>query len=334
MINCINIVKRIGRFFIKLQQQNDDCLSQKILLVDSPQVWLGHLNSAIIRTKKIFPNGNIFVLTNFERKTSLEAEFDDLSYILFGQNNCRSIGNLIKLIRAKKYNFDFVLLISLDFTFIAASLICLKKIIYLYNQWGQWWKVSFRDALFMFKRAYYVKKKKSILIEFISRVGLFFVCIRKINEDDLCKSYFLRPDKKTVFKDIECAINKIKLYSPYSKVYCEAIKYKKNILEIHPDIIFVDKNTRKSFLKDASNIIVFSLSLPIIFDSFISKKSRLLLFNRWHQWWKISFKNLRDYLISLLSFLGDVFIFIFLIMRVSIIFLKRMFFTVDYINEE
>jgi len=56
-------------------------------------------------------------------------------------------------------------------------------------------------------------------------------------------------------------------------------------------------------------------------------KGRVLLFNRWQQWWSLKPKSMRGYLMVIPQFIFNIIIFAYLLISVSWIFLKRKFST-------
>jgi hypothetical protein len=71
-----------------------------------------------------------------------------------------------------------------------------------------------------------------------------------------------------------------------------------------------------------SHIVLTNLDISPIFVSFLFMQGNILLYNKWHEWWSLSFRNLYSYIKGVFAFMCSVGIFIYLLIVSGYILLK------------
>ena len=332
------IIKRIGKSFFNLRQENERVIGQSVLIVDNGYSWLGHVDSAIKRIQNYFPKAEISVLTFSERKSNLEKDFPSVKFILPSQRVILKRYQIaLQMLKIGKKRYDFIVLFSLDTTPLIVALIFFKSKVVLYNQWGQWWSLRFRRIEETFKITYVKKKTRFNFKNLLKRIGLFFLLLERKDEEILKHSILVIDNGYAPFGHIGYAIQQIKKLLPQAKISVLALEQRRELKDNFPDleIIKPDKCLIKRYriarhmLRLRKNrydyIILLSLDITPIFASILFMNSRVLLYNQWHQWWSLKPKSIWGNCMAIPRFTYNIIIFVYLLISVSWIFLKRSF---------
>lgn len=328
-------IKRIAKFFFILKQENKGIVAQPVLVVDNGYSRLGHLDSAIERIKNYFPKAEISVLTIVEKKPNLQKTFPTLNYILpFQILRPKRYQIALQMLMMRKKKYDSVFLFSLDITPLIVALVFLNSKIVLYNQWGQWWSLKLRNVNEIFKITYTKKKTRFSFKNLIKWIGLFFVLLQRKDEEALKHSILVIDNGYAPYVHIHCAIERIKKSLPQAKISVLALEQRKELKDNFPDLeiikpgecIIKKYSLARHMLRLRKNrydyIILLSLDItPII--SILFMNSKVLLYNQWHQWWSLKPRSIGGYLAIIPKFIYNIIIFIYLLISVSWIFLKR-----------
>lgn len=331
-------IKRIGRCFIALKQENEGVISQSVLLVDNGYSWLGYLHSAIEKIKKYFPNADISVLTFTERKAHLQKDFPALKFILPSERiGPKRYQVALQMLKIRKQRYDFITLFSLDIIPTVVSLLFMNSKVVLYNQWEQWWSLRLRNINEVFKIIYVKKKSKFNLKNFLKRIGLFFILLQREDEEAFKYSILIVDSGYALYEQIDNAMQQIKEAMPGAKISLLALEQREELKNNFPDIDIIKpgKCIIKKFriarhmFKLRKNrydyIILLSLDITPIIVSMLFMKGKVLLHNRWHQWWTFKPRSMKGYLMVIPQLILNSVIFVYLLISVSWIFLKRSF---------
>ncbi len=134
-----NLLKKIGLFFVLLQQKDIGLLKHAVLIVDNGYASYEQIHGVIQRTGESLPQARITVLTSREGG-ELKSKFPELEFI-------EPEGFIFKKYRIANAMFslhnryDYIILLSLDITPIFASLLFMNSGVLLYNEWHQWWSL-------------------------------------------------------------------------------------------------------------------------------------------------------------------------------------------------
>jgi hypothetical protein len=173
-----SLLKKIGLFFVLLQQEGAGIFKHSVLIVDNGYASYEQLHCAVQRTAESLPQAKITVLTSGERK-ELKDRFPALELIApkdFIFKRYKIVNAMLSL--HDRYNY--VILLSLDITPILASFLCLRKRALLYNKWHQWWSLtagSIKSCIMVIPRFIY---NIIVFIYLIISVALIFL-IKTLN---------------------------------------------------------------------------------------------------------------------------------------------------------
>jgi len=333
-----NRIKRIGRCFFDLKQENEGIIGQSVLIVDNGYSWLGQPISAIKRIKNDFPKAEISVLTFNERRSLLQKDFPTLKFILPSERlRPKRYQIALQMLKIRKKGYDLVTLPSLDITPLIIALIFLTSKVILYNQWGQWWSLRLRNVTEIFKVTYVKKKTRFSFKNLLKRIGLFFVLIQDKDEEILKHSILVIDNGHALFGQIGRAIQQIKKSLPMAKISVLALEQRREFKDNFPDLEIIKPGKciikrygiARQLLRLRKNrfgyIILLSLDITPIIASILFMNSKVLLYNQWHQWWSLRPQSIKGYLIAIPQFIFNIIIFVYLLISVSLILLRRSF---------
>jgi ADP-heptose:LPS heptosyltransferase len=337
-MNLKKTIKWIGKCFIALNQEDERIIRQTILIVDNGYSWIGYLESAIERIKHYFPRAEVSVLTSQLRKGNLAKKFPYIKFILSAPKlRPRRYQIALQMLMLRKSRYDFVILLSLDITPLIVSMIFMRSKIILYNQWRQWWSLRLRNATEIFKVTYVKKRTKFNLKSLFKRIGLLFILLQRKDEESLKHSILIVDNGRALFKQIDWVIGKIKEYLPQARVVVLASEQRRELKDKFPCLEFIKsagcvikryriaRHMLRLRKKGYDYIILLSLDITPIIVSILFMKSKVFLNNQWSQWWSLKPKPATAYLRIIPQFIFNIIIFIYLLIRVSWIFLKRSF---------
>jgi len=329
-------IKNIGKIFIALKQESEGIIGQSVLIVDNGYSWLGYLNSAIEGIRNSFPKAEISLLTFPERKSNLQKDFPSLNYILPSRRlRPKACQIVLQMLKLRKKKFNFITLLSLDVIPLIVALVFLKGKVTLCNQWEQWWSIRIRKITELFKVTYTKKKTRFNLKNLLKRMGLLFILLQREDEQALKHSILVIDNGYASFAHLEYAIGRIKESLPQAKISVLALGQRKELkdnfseLEItSPGKCIIRKyHIARHMLRLRKNrydyIILLSLDITPIIASMLFMQGRILLFNRWQQWWSLNLRSVGGYLTIIPQSIFNVLMFIYLLIDVFWIFLRR-----------
>ncbi|MDP2927240.1 MAG: hypothetical protein Q8N80_00325 [Candidatus Omnitrophota bacterium] len=335
------LIKRMGRFMFSLKQGDDSVITQSVLITDNGYSRLEDLRIGIKKIQDYFPGSKISVLTLAQRCSFLQNEFPGFEFIIYSQKlkprRCRIT---LQLLLLRKKNFDHIFIFSLDLTPLIVQLFLFKSKIILYNQWGQWCSLRLRKVSETFRVTYNKQKSRNNLKNFLKRIGLFLVLLTPDDEQALSHNILI-VDDGAVGGQLIYTVRRIKEYLPFARVTVLTSGKPKEVEAelaitkiIRPDKFWIKRyRIARHMLRLRKNnydyVILLSLGITPIIVSVLLMKGRVLLSNRWHQWWRLSLKSAGYYFMLIPRFVSDfiikVIIFIYLLINVSWIFLMRAF---------
>ncbi len=329
-------IKEIGKLFFALRQEDERIIGQSVLVVDNGYSWMGHLNSAIEKVRDYFPKAEISVLTFPKRKSVLQEEFPGLKFILPSEKlKPKRYQIALQMLMMRKKKYDFIILFSLDITPLVVSVLFFESWVVLYNQWGQWWSLRLRNVIQTFKITYIKKKIRFNFKNLLKRIGLFFILLQRDDEKALKRSILIIDNGYALFGQIAYPIQQVKDYLPCAKISVLALEQRKDLKDNFPELEFIKAgrcaikkySIARHMLRLRRNrydyIVLLSLDITPIIISTLFMNSKVILCNRWHQWWSLKPKSIREYLAIIPKFIYNIIIFIYLLISVLWIFLKR-----------
>ncbi len=329
-------IKNIGKSFIALKREDEIIIGQSVLVIDNGYGWMGHLESAIETVKNSFPKADISVLTLPKRKAALQEEFPALKLILPSEKlKPKRYQIALQMLMLRRKEYDFIILFSLDITPLVVSMFFSGSKVVLYNQWGQRWSLRLRNVNEIFKVTYVRKKAQFSLKSLLKNIGLFLVLLRREDEKALGRSILIVDNGYALFGEIAYPIQQIKSYLPHSKISVLTLEQRQDLKNIFPDLDFIKPgrclirqySIARHMLRLRNNgydyIVLLSLDITPIIISILFVNSKVILCNRWHQWWSLKPKSIRGYLVIIPKFIYNIIIFIYLLISVLWILLKR-----------
>ncbi|MFA5351401.1 MAG: hypothetical protein WC357_08775 [Candidatus Omnitrophota bacterium] len=336
-------VKKAGRIFFELKQIDHRIIEQSVLIVDNGYGRIKQVEHVINAALKYFPVAKLVILTFEQRKNTLQKLFPELSYIIPSSSSWLKRYKIAKkMLGMRKIRYDFIILLSLDITPLIASLFFLKseKVI-LYNQWNQWWSLKLRGDSISQEDAYIKPESSSGLKNLIKRIGLFFVTLQREREEIFRHSVLIVDNGRASLDQVAYAVRRIKASLPLAEISGLITEKRKDLFCNFSDIkIIIPKNCIIKRYRIARHmarlkhnkydyVILLSLDITPIIALALFIKSKTFLINRWLQLWTLKPVPMRSYLLAIPRFLINaiinIFVFIYLIISASWIFLKRSF---------
>ena len=278
------------------------------------------------------------MLTFQDKKECLKDNFPDAEIIILddkavvGRHELSA--QLLRLVFKRR--FDFVVLSSLDILTLAASLFLSRCPIFLYNRWFEWYQIrlrTLRDIMRGVKSADKNRRKiNRSLKDIVKSLGRISVVLIEVSGKSMecpiliedngytdiahvltavrrAREIFSNPDitiltfeaRKHYFEDAFTQVKKIVIVGPTVSRYGLAAE----MLRIRKDKF--------------KYIVLTTLDVSPIIIAFSFFKAKILLYNKWHQWWGLRIKNGWDYLKNVLAFIVSIPILIYLIISATFI---------------
>lgn len=174
----------------------------------------------------------------------------------------------------------------------------------------------------------------------LRKIGRVFVVLTQKDAEFFKRSALIVDNGYGSYRHLGSTINHVKERIYQGKVCVLTFEHrrvflKRNFPEI--EIICPDKKIRikryqlaiqmyKLRKNDYDSIILMSLDITPIISALLFVKGRLVLYNRWEQWWSIRFRKPWEFLLTIPKFIFHCLICIYLIIAVSFILLKRVYY--------
>lgn len=335
------LLKNLGNFFVALHQKNEKEMRQSLLLIDAGFILPNNDFGVIIQNaKKRFTNVRLVVLAYRDRKGFVKDNFPDVEIIVPDSES--SIEGfplaiqLFPLLLRKK--FDFIILSSLDISLVLISLFFARCPVFLHNRWREWYRLRQRtvlDVLQGVKSADKNRRRKNRGIkDILKSFGRFFVILSDMKEEDITCRILIEDNGYTDIGHIRTAVKRAR------EIF------------VNPDITILTFEERKRYFSDMfsdaklftaeegnnryrlarqmlrmrkigfDRVILTSLDISPIIVSILFMRTKVLLYNKWHQWWSLEIKDAREYLKTILNFLITIPVFIYLLISAIFILSK------------
>lgn len=312
-------IKKIGKLFISLKQGNEDIIKQRILVVDNGYCLIEQIKFAVDRIRSCFPECEIWLFAMPKRKHLIE---------MFGLDTVKYITEYrisLQMFRMRNNGFDWIVLLSLDILPIAVSALFMKAKVLIYNRWAQWWDLRFKTLReIIFPKNEYAKNKERDLASLINRIGLRFIRLHRRDEEMLSIAILIIDNDNESSGQIIQTVYKTKKLMPSARIVVAGEMKRIELKERFPDIEFRElaRTSARYFFalhlvmfqnRNYDYIMLLSLDeLPII-SAALFMRTKIILYNRWHQWWTLKPRTLRDFIIPLLTVIISPIIFVYLL---------------------
>jgi hypothetical protein len=322
----------------RLRQEDEKIIAQSVLITDNGYCRLADLRLAVRKIQDYFPKAKISILTLPERYPLLRKELGEFEFIICGQKlGLRRYRLARELLFLRKKDFDHILVFSLDLTPLAVALFLFKSRIILYNQWGQWYSLRLKKASEIFKASYRKQRSRFSFKNLLKKIGLFLVLLQP--DDGVFNQSMLVVDDGSLPSQLIYTLRQIKENLPFAKVTILTLAKRQEIEGefggaeiVRPDKFLIKKyRLARQMLKLRKNnynyVILPALDITPILASVLLMESKVLLLNRWHQWWSLRLKSGRDYLmvvpLLIAGIIYKMIIAVYLLINIFWIFLLR-----------
>jgi len=335
------LLRNLGRFFVALHQKYEKDLRQSILLIDGSFVLANsNLELIIQNVKKRFINAKLVVLTSKDRKEFIKDNFPDVEIIVPDSKSSikgfqLAIQFSLLLLRRK---FDFIILPSLDISLVLVSLLFAGCPVFLHNKWLEWYRLRQRtvlDVLWGTKSTDKDRRRKNRGIrDILKSLGRIFVILSEMKEEDIICYILIEDNGYTEIGHIRDTVDRARemFVNPDITIltFEERKRYFSDMLSDAKSFTAEEDNNRYRLARQMfrmrklgfDRVILTSLDISPIITSLLFMRTKVLLYNRWHQWWSLEIKDMREYLKIILNFLITIPIFIYLLISAIFILSK------------
>lgn len=333
------IIKKLGRFFVTLTELDESNMRESVLLVDGSFILPN--NFALI-TKGVmnrFRNAKLFILTFKERENFVRENFPDAEIITpSGFIKIKKYQLAMQLLFLLRKRFRFVILTSLDVSTTPIALVFAKSPVFLYNRWLEWYRIRFKSILgilLMERGADRNRRKRNYGIkDLLKSLGRILVVLCYIEDREIVTPILIEDNGYSELGYIIAAVRKAGqiFINPAINILTFPDR-KRDFLNLFPraEMVIIEDNAGSYALakrmyqlrgRRFDYIVLTSLDISPILISLLFFKGKILLFNLWHQWWRLDFRRLGGYVKNILIFLFMVPVFAFLFFFASFILLR------------
>ena len=333
------LFKKAGKIFFDLKQKNEKDIRQSILFVDGISILPNNFALIVKDVKEKFKNANIAVLTFHDRKEFIRNNFPEVEMIVLENRiEQKSYQLAIKLLLLLRKNFKFIILPSLDILPVLISLIFSRCPVLLHNRWLEWYILRQRtlpDVLRGEKSVDRNRRKRNTGInDLLKTLGRIFVILCEVKEEDLKSRILIQDNGYTETGYILTVARKIgEIFINPDITLLTLAERKQDFINAFAQmklVVLGENNNRDSLAaqmyrmrNDKFNYVVLTaLDIVPILIPFLFFRVEVLLYNRWHQWWSLSFRNIWGYLKEASGFLLKIPVFTYLLITTSLILLR------------
>lgn len=337
-----NLLKRLGRVFFIIKEKNQRQICQSVLLIEGSFILPNNFALIIRNVKERFKNAHLAVLTFQDKKEFIKDNFPEVEVLVSGDRIKSKRYQLdIQLLLLLRKNFKCIILSSLDISPVLISLIFSRCPILLHNRWLEWYILKQRtlsDISHGAKSADRNRRKINRGIkDIIKTFGRAFVILSDVNVEDIKSRILIQDNGYTETGYILTAVRKVgEIFINPDITLLTLMERKQDFINSFPQmkLVVVGENNNRNSLaiqmyrmrKDKFNYVVLTtLDIVPILISFLFFRADVLLYNRWHQWWSLDFRNIFGYLKELLRFLVTIPVFIYLFITVCLILFRTRF---------
>jgi hypothetical protein len=333
-------LKKFGKFFVVLSQKHEKDIRQSVLLVDGNFI-LPYIFALIVKdVKERFKNANIVVLTFKDKEEFIKENFPDVEVIVPESGiKPKRYQLAIHLFFLLRRNFSFIILSSLDISLVPTALIFAGRPIFLHNRWMEWYRIRPRTALDVLKgvRSADRNRKKTIkgLQDILKSLGKIFVILPEIREEEIKSRVLVEDNGYTDIGHVSTAVRRAaeNFINPDITILT-FVSRKHYFVDMFPQakVVVVEKpNNRYTLAMQMyrmrklgfSRIVLTTLDISPILVAMLYMRGEVLLYNKWHQWWTLQHKTVDEYFKVIPRIIYNLVIFIYLLINVSFVFLKR-----------
>jgi hypothetical protein len=333
------ILKKMGRIFMVLDQKEERDIRQGVLLVDGSSILHNNFALIIKGVKEKFKNANLSVLTFKDKEGFLKENFPDVEVIIPEDRGIISKYRLaIKLFSLLRRKYSFIILSSLDISLVFVSIFFSRQPVFLHNRWFEWYRVRCRTFLDMILRAKSAdnnrRKINCGMQDTIKSIGRSFIILSNLYEEDISTRVLVADDGRGELGYITTAVKKAKADFINPNVSVITFPGREHYFTgiIPSERVFAAKDSENRFSlamqiyrmrnNGFSRIVLINLDISPILAAFLFINADVLLYNRWHEWWRLSFRTIYGYIKAILGLLRAIVIFVYLLISCGFVLLR------------
>jgi hypothetical protein len=346
----VKIFKKIGRLFVFMNQRNMADMRQSVLLVDGNFILPNNFALILRDVKEKFKNAKIEVLTSKDKTEFLQDNFPGVGIITPASKiKIKRLCFYKQLLKLLGNRFDYIVLSSLDIIPVAACLLFGGSKVFLHNKWLEWYRLRFRTiGDILSRRSSSDKNRRNTnagIKDILKSIGRKFVILQDIIDEDTKSRILMVDNGYTEIDYILTAVKKIGEIFVDPDVTVLTFANRRHYFMngfAHTKVTVIGHSKKRSMLalvwqmcllrKHKFGYIVLSAldALPTAVALELNARE-VLLYNRWHQWWSLKFKNLKEYLKDITGIIFAIPIATYLLI-VSGFILMRTFVRATFIN--
>ncbi len=306
------LLKKIGKVFIELEQKREDQVRQSVLVVDGGMLLANNFALIIKGVQKKFLNAKVMVLTFKDKAEFIRDNFPEAVTITPEDNlrpgKYRLAVKLFRLLRSKP---DYIVLSSLDISLLLTVTIFAGCPVFLHNRWMEWYRIKRTTPADLFRKPDRSDTRRRRvdhgIKDILKSLGRVFVHVADFREEDIKCRILVEDNGYTECGHVLTAVRKAQelFINPQITILTFA-RRKQDFTYNFPDkkVIVCGGGHKYSLAvrmlkirKERFNCVILSaLDVSPILVSFFSFKAQVFLYNRWHQWFILGFRNLFGYL--------------------------------------
>lgn len=331
-----SFLRKIGKGFILLRQKDAAQIRQSILLIDSSFILPNNFALIIKDVKEKFKNANLVALTFQDKKEFIRNNFPEVEMVVV-----KKFQLAIQLLFLLRRDFSFLILSSLDISTILVSLVFGRCQIFLHNRWFEWYRIRQRTLLDILKRARSTDRNRRAknygIRDIIKSFGRIFAILSNVNAEEIKSRILIQDNGYTEIGHVITAVQRSQeVFINPDITILTFTRRKQDFINnfVQPKLVIAEESRNRYRLaiqmyrirKYKFNYIVLTtLDISPIAVSFLFFRAKVLLYNRWHQWWSLELRNIWGYLKEILIFLAMIPILVYLFLTAAFILLRTNF---------
>lgn len=336
------LLNKIGKIFIELNQKCEDDIRQSVLIVEGSLLLPNNFALIIKGAKKKFVNAKIVVLTFKDKAGFIKDNFPDVVTVVPEDSlKPKKYQLAIKLFYLLRNRFDFIVLSSLDISLILVISLFARCPIYLHNRWMEWYRVRKTTLADLFRKPNKADKNRRrvdrTLKDVLKSLGRFFVIICDFKEEDIGCRILIEDNGYTEVGHVLTAVRRAQeLFINPDITILTFARRKQDFTYNFSDkkLVIIGENSHRYSLamhmlkmhgQKIDYVILTALDTSTIIISCLFFKAKILLYNRWHQWWSLRFRNLFGYLKWVLVITAMIPVYLYLLVMSGIILARTAF---------
>jgi len=333
----LKIIKKFSRFFFVLEERYTDQMRDSVLVVEGSFMSLDSLLSVIRKVREQFPSATINVLAFNDKKNAILSNFTDVKVCIPNPGiRARKHVLAVQLYKLLCQGPRFVILSSLDISLLAIALIFSRNNAFILAK--ELYQVRIKTV------SEIIKNKKGVILGnhqgnvrfsriVLSKIISFFVIIAPAKIDNFQTTILLEDNGYTSVEHILNSIKEINQVFINPKISLLTFRERKHYFQelIPLERTFTPKNSTQKYslalrmlsLRSGNfrYIILTTLDASPLIASLLFPKAKVILYNKWGQWWTIDLITLGACLKNILALFSSVVMFVFLLTSFVFIFL-------------